>query len=90
MGKVLITYKIMPESPETNLEKLKKEIKENFEKNKGKVLSITEQPIAFGLKSLNFIVMLDENEESAPLEDSIKKIKEVSSVDVIDYRRALE
>ena len=90
MGKVLITYKIMPEGPESNLNSIKEKIKENAEKNKGKLLSINEQPIAFGLKSLNCIIMLDENEESAPLEDSLKNIKEVSSVDVVDYRRALE
>lgn len=90
MGKVLITYKIMPESPKSNLEELKEKIKETAEKNKGKLLSISEQPIAFGLKALNGVIMLDENEESTPLEDSLRNIEGISSVDVADYRRALE
>ncbi len=90
MGKVLITYKIMPECPSLNLEALKEKIKKISEKNKGKLLSSNEQPIAFGLKALNCVVMLDEKEESTPLEESLKKIEGVSSIDVIDYRRALE
>lgn len=89
MGKVLIKYKIMPESPSKNLKELLESIKSKIEKE-ANFLNSEEQPIAFGLKSLIITISIDENKETTSLENNIKNTEGVSSLDVIDYRRAIE
>ncbi len=89
MGITLIKMKLMPSSPETNLEKIKEKAKKIIENNKGKHPMFEEQPIAFGLKALIIGFEQDENEgELEPIENSLKEIEDVSSVEVIDMRRA--
>ncbi|MEM4330740.1 MAG: elongation factor 1-beta [Candidatus Pacearchaeota archaeon] len=90
MGNVLIRYKIMPEEIKEDLKRILEEVKKVAEKNKAKVLSNEEQNVAFGLKCLIVTISISEQEETTNLEESLKKIKGVSSIDVIDYRRALE
>ena len=80
----------MPTSPETDLEKLKSAIKEKIESFESGVLSnVEEQPIAFGLKALIITFALPEEQEVDEVENSINEIEEVSSVELIDYRRAV-
>jgi len=88
MGTALITLKIMPESPDTELEEIKNKSKKIIEKGKGKVDSIKEEPIAFGLKAIIIGFALDESLELEPIEEKLKKVQNVSSVQVIDMRRA--
>ncbi len=87
MGTALITIKIMPESLDVDLEALKSKAKETIEKNEGKVSGTKEEPVAFGLKSVIISFSLDENKELEPLEKELNT-EEVSSVQVIDMRRA--
>ena len=85
-----IQFKIMPEGLETNLEKLKKELKiktESFES--GIFNEAKEEPIAFGLKALIVTIALSEDEESDAVEKAFSEIEGVSSVELIDYRRAV-
>jgi elongation factor 1-beta len=89
MGIALIKIKLMPSSPEVNLEEIKKEAKEIVENNKGTRVNFEEQPIAFGLKAL--IIGFEQNEEDGelePIENALKKIENVNSVEVVDMRRA--
>ena len=51
MGIAAIKLKIMPSSPETDLENLKKQAKEKVISLNGKINCIEEQPVAFGLKA---------------------------------------
>ncbi len=88
MGTVLITLKIMPESPDSNLEEIKSISKEIIEKGKGKLENINEEPIAFGLKAVIISFALDESLELESIEEALKKVQNVSSVQVIDMRRA--
>ena len=89
MGIALIKIKIMPSSPDVNLEDIKKKAKIIIEKNKGKRVSFEEQPIAFGLKAIIISFEQDEKEgELDPIENALNKIKDVSSVQIIDMRRA--
>lgn len=89
MGTTLIKIKIMPTSPEINLEEIKSRAKQVIEKNKGKRISFAEEPIAFGLKAIIISFEQDEAEgELDPIENSLNKIKNVSSVQIIDMRRA--
>jgi len=79
----------MPASPEVNLEETKESAEKIIGKNKGRRISFEEQPIAFGLKALIAGFEQDENEgELEPIEEELRKLDSVSSVEVIDMRRA--
>jgi len=85
-----IQFKIMPESPDTDLEKLKQSIKEKIESfNSGVLNSIKEEPIAFGLKALIVTFALSEEQEVDEVENTVKEIDGISSAELIDYRRAV-
>ena len=85
-----IQYKIMPESLDVNLEKLKEDAKTKVESFESGVFSDSkEEPIAFGLKALIITIALSEDEESDKVEAALAEIEGVSSVEMIDYRRAV-
>ena len=88
MGIALITIKIMPSSPEVNLEEIKNKAKIIIEEKQGKKVRFEEEPVAFGLKAVKAFFDLDESQELEPIEESLKEVKNVSSVQVIDMRRA--
>jgi elongation factor 1-beta len=89
MGTALIKYKIMPEGIPENFDNLKNKLKETVENFKGQVNQIEEEPIAFGLKAIILTISMDESNETTPLEEALKNLEDISSLDVIDYRRAL-
>ncbi|MCK5449785.1 elongation factor 1-beta [Candidatus Pacearchaeota archaeon] len=85
-----IQFKIMPTGIDVDLEELKKEIKTKIESfDSGVFNSAEEQLIAFGLKALIITMALSEDEESDLVENALSEIEGVSSVELIDYRRAL-
>jgi len=85
-----IQFKIMPEGLETDLEKLKVDIKTAVETFESGVFSeAKEEPIAFGLKALIVTIALSEDEESESVEKALSEIQGVSSVELIDYRRVV-
>ena len=88
MGIALIKIRIMPVSPEVDLEIIKTAAKKAIEKNKGKNVSFNEEPIAFGLKAIIAGFDLDESDGLEPVEDALGKIENISSVQVVDMRRA--
>ncbi len=88
MGITLIKIKLMPSSPEVNLEEIKEKAKEIIEKNKGKKCCFEEEPIAFGLKALITSFDIDEQEELEPIEEALKNLENINSAQVIDMRRA--
>lgn len=88
MGTALVKLKIMPTSPDVNLEEIKQNSKEIIEKNKGEKTSFNEEPVAFGLKAVIASFSIDESNELEPIEESLKKIENVNSVQVADMRRA--
>ena len=90
MGTALFQIKVMPESPEIDLELIKEKIKENIQALDGKVANFEEQPVAFGLKALIVSLSINESVDSTKIEDAISQVEHVSSIDIIDYRRALE
>ena len=75
MGMVALELKIMPESPEVDLEKLKVEISKKIKIQDSKI-----EPIAFGLKSLKILVVVPDK-ETGDIEGKIKEIKGVSEVE---------
>ncbi|MFH1451866.1 MAG: elongation factor 1-beta/delta [archaeon] len=89
MGMSAVQYKLMPESPETNLEKIKEVAKSKIKEKDGIFSNAEEVPIAFGLKSLTISFAFPEEKEIDELGNELEKIEGVSSIELIDYRRAL-
>lgn len=91
MAQVVVTLRIMPQNTEVNLEELESKAKEkivNFCDSKEFKTSV--QPIAFGLKALDIIFVMDESKGSTEaLEQKISRIDGVESVEVTDVRRAI-
>lgn len=85
----IIKIKLMPSSPETNLEKIKEKTRKLIESEGGKGLKFEEELIAFGLKAVIVFFLWDEGKELEPLEDSLGKIENINSVQTIDIRRAI-
>jgi len=88
MGIAGIKIRIMPTSPEVDLEKLKKTAKLIIERMGGKNCKFEEEPIAFGLKAVIAFFAWPEELELESLEGFLNKIEQVSSVQTIDMRRA--
>ncbi|MCK5149785.1 elongation factor 1-beta [Candidatus Pacearchaeota archaeon] len=88
MGIALLTIKLMPSSPEEDLEKIKEKAKEIIEAGQGKKVRFEEEPVAFGLKAVIAYFDLDESQELDPIEKKLGEIESVSSSQVTDMRRA--
>ncbi len=89
MGEVVATIKLMPESPEIDLEKVKTEITSSIPEN-AELHSIEEEPIAFGLVALNLMVIVDDGEGGTEqVEENLSKITEIASIEVVDVRRLM-
>ena len=86
-GIVGVKYKVMPTSVEADLEKIKQEITQFLESKGANKLQITEIPVAFGLKSLEVFFQFDEDEGTDHLEDPIKSIENVQSLQMTDIRK---
>lgn len=87
MAVTALKLRIMPSSPEINLEQLKKKIKEKLKKVGAiRIDKIEEEEIAFGLKALIVTIAWPENLETEKAENI--EVEEISSVKIIDYRRA--
>jgi elongation factor 1-beta len=89
MGVALFQIKLMPESPEINRVSLAEEAKETVEDLGATNITITEQPVAFGLVAVIIGLRINENVDSSKIEESLANVDGVSSVQIIDYRRAI-
>ena len=84
-----VQYKIMPKSPDTDLKEIKIHAEKKIKELGGNPSFSEEQPIAFGLKALVLSFAFPEEKEIDNVGNAIQKIEGVSSVEMIDYRRAL-
>jgi elongation factor 1-beta len=89
MGIAGIKIKIMPESPETNLEEIKEKVKLIVEEKGGKNREYEEESIAFGLRAIIAFFELSEDIEPEGIEEALESIEGVSSVQLIDMRRLI-
>ena len=85
---VVIIVKLMPESPDTNLEAIKKAARSLLEPEGAKNISFEEKPIAFGLKAIMLKTDMPEEKGTDLVETKLASISQVSSVTIEDYRRA--
>ena len=86
MGEVVATLKIMPESPDVDLEALKAAIQAAMPAE-AEFHKIEEEPIAFGLVALNLIEDGEGGTEST--EEAMAKLADVASVEITDTRRLM-
>ena len=90
MASVIITLKIMPESPDTDLSVLEVAATKHISAFGGEVGRVEKEPIAFGLVALKLIFVMDEKKGSTEsLENQIAAVGGVNSVEVTDVRRAI-
>jgi elongation factor 1-beta len=87
-GIAALIVKILPDSPEADLEQIKQLSKKALEEHDAQNISFEEQPIAFGLKALIIKFAWPEDKPTDLIENTLSKISHVSSVSIEDYRRA--
>ena len=87
MANVIITFKIMV-NPDVNIDDLENTIIVKIEDYGADVGKVEIEKVAFGINALKIICIIDEAKGSIALENLIKEIGGVSSVDVVDVRRA--
>lgn len=91
MASIVVTLRIMPEDTKTDLKAMEPKVKKAIEDFCDSTqFKFTIEPIAFGLKSLNAVFVMDESIGSTDeLEKKIENMKGVNSVEVIDVRRSV-
>jgi len=87
MGTAGIKIKIMPSSPDVNLDEIQNKAKALVEEKGGKNREYEIQPIAFGLNAIIAFFEWPEEQELDSIEEALKNIENVSSVQVIDMRK---
>lgn len=81
MGKVAITFRLMPESPDVDMNAIEEKVKEALGDS---LKSMESKPFAFGLNALFAVaVVMDEEGASARLEDALSQIKGIQSVETV-------
>jgi len=91
MAQVVVTLKIMPQSPEVDLAELEIQAKKKIvDFCSSQEFKTQIQPIAFGLKALIIYFVMEEKIGTTDrLEQAISRLEGVESVEVPDVRRAV-
>ena len=91
MGKAIVTITVMPESPEIDLEAIKEKVAHIVREFAGEGDTKTEiEPIAFGLKALKYLFVMDEDLGSPDVAaEKVQELEGVQSAEVSDVRRAI-
>ena len=90
MAQVVITLRIMPSSPDSNLKKIEDSTTLLIKEFGGEVGRVNVEPVAFGLNSISLMFVMDESIGSTEeLENQVSEIKDVASVEVTDVRRTI-
>ena len=91
MGKAIITFKLMPESPEVDLAPIKEKALE-IAKEAGSIgeMQAKEEPIAFGLKAVLVLAMYEvEGSDFDAIAINMGEIEEVQSSEIAKMDLAL-
>ena len=91
MAEVVVSLKIMPESPEIDLDAVQSKAMEAIKAfTNMDEMKASQEPVAFGLKSVNLVFVMSEDQGSTDeLEKTIADMEGVNSVEVTDVRRAM-
>lgn len=88
MGFTAVQMKLMPSSPEADLKIIEKSAEEIINSMHKTQVKIEEEPIAFGLKSILLYFAWNDEIDIEKLEAELQKVENVSSVEVLDIRKA--
>lgn len=88
MSTAILIIRLMPDSPQAPIKKIKEQAREFMINHEAKGLSIEEQEVAFGLKAIMIKAAVPEEKGTDFYETYLQKIPHVSSVSIEDYRRA--
>ena len=89
MALCAVVFRVMPVSPDVDLKKLQENVENKVKALGGILHKVDVVPIAFGLKSLEFMIGWKEENNPDKLETEIAKIKDVNSIEITDVRRAI-
>lgn len=90
MANVVVTLKIMPESPGVDLKKLEDDVQHLIKEFAGDIGKVEHEAVGFGLTALKvYFVMSEGLGGTDDLEAKIAKIDDVGNVEVVDVRRAV-
>ncbi|MBC8500512.1 MAG: elongation factor 1-beta [Nanoarchaeota archaeon] len=91
MTNAIVTVKIMPVSPDVDLEAVKEKALEEIKTFAGEGDTKSEiQPVAFGLNALSIIFIMDESLGSPDvLAEKVEAMDGVNSAEITDVRRAV-
>jgi len=80
-------YKLMPTSPEADLDAIQEAAKKVVEEFGGENKGYTLEPIAFGLKAIIVFFYYPDDKDTEDLENKFSEIKNVTSAQLIDMRK---
>ena len=80
-------YKLMPTSPDVDLEAIKDAAKKIVEEFGGENKEYEEVPVAFGLKSITVFFFYPDDKDTEGLEDTFAGIENVASAQLTDMRK---
>ena len=88
MGTALVIIKMMPTSPDVDLEVIQTKVREVIAEKQGNNVATRTEPVAFGLNAIVVNFAMDESMSVDDFEDALKEIEGVNSAEVTDFRRA--
>lgn len=84
MGEVGLQYRILPEGLEVDLKKLEEDIKNSLPEG-AKLRAAEQRPLAFGLKALHILIVMDDKKGGADLvEAAITGVPGVQSAEIVE------
>lgn len=83
MGKIAVVLKLMPESPETDLDSIKEEVNSRIDAE-----DVGEEEVAFGLTAVKVSTIVDDAEGGTDeVEEALAGIEGVQSVETEDVQK---
>ncbi len=84
MGEVGLQYRVLPEGLEVDLKKMEDDIKKALPEF-AKLRAAEQRPLAFGLKALHVLIVMDDKKGGAEqVESSISAVAGVQSVEIVE------
>lgn len=85
MGTVAVTFRIMPDSPGADLNRIKKEVEKAIHKhNDVELKNASIKPIGFGLSAIEILIIMPDTGGTDKIEQELLKISEVESIEAGD------
>jgi elongation factor 1-beta len=91
MANAVVTIKVMPTSPDVDMDALMTKVKSSIAGFAGEGDTREEiEPVAFGLKALKVTFVMDEAKGGPdPLAEEVAAFDDVNSAEIVDVRRAV-